>query len=101
MRGFAISDPTYANLELVGPNEGTDLGEEDIEKASEPKVNAAVPVVAAPVSAGMHNISLCCKTSKLDEHEYGRPPHSAVDAHFCVERLRRAMIVAARVRSRV
>lgn len=65
--GFAISDPTYANLELVNPNEGTDLGEDDIEKASEAKVNAAVPVVTAPVSTGMHNISVCCKASKLDE----------------------------------
>ena len=65
--GFAISDPTYANLELVDPNEGTDLGEDDIEKASEAKVNAAVPVVTAPVSMGMHNISVCCKASKLDE----------------------------------
>ena len=65
--GFAISDPTYANLELVDPNEGTDLGEDDIERASEAKVNAAVPVVTAPVSMGMHNISVCCKASKLDE----------------------------------
>ena len=65
--GFAISDPTYANLELVNPNEGTDLGEDDIEKASEAKINAAVPVVTAPVSTGMHNISVCCKASKLDE----------------------------------
>uniref|UniRef100_UPI00359C301B ammonium transporter n=1 Tax=Collinsella bouchesdurhonensis TaxID=1907654 RepID=UPI00359C301B len=65
--GFAISDPTYANLELVNPNEGTDLGEDDIEKASEAKVNAAVPVVTAPVFTGMHNISVCCKASKLDE----------------------------------
>ena len=65
--GFAISDPTYANLELVNPNEGTDLGEDNIEKASEAKVNAAVPVVTAPVSTGMHNISVCCKASKLDE----------------------------------
>ena len=65
--GFAISDPTYANLELVNPNEGTDLGEDDIERASEAKVNAAVPVVTAPVSTGMHNISVCCKASKLDE----------------------------------
>ncbi len=65
--GFAISDPTYANLELVNPNEGTDLGEDDIDKASEAKVNAAVPVVSSPVSTGMHNISVCCKASKLDE----------------------------------
>ena len=65
--GFAISNPTYANLELVDPNEGTDLGEDDIERASEAKVNAAVPVVTAPVSTGMHNISVCCKASKLDE----------------------------------
>ncbi len=65
--GFAISDPTYANLEYVGPNEGTDLGEDDIDKASEAKVNAAVPVVTSPVSTGMHNISVCCKASKLDE----------------------------------
>ena len=65
--GFAISDATYANLEAVNPNEGTDLGEDDIDKASEAKVNAAVPVVTAPVSTGMHNISVCCKASKLDE----------------------------------
>ncbi len=65
--GFAISDPTYANLELVNPYEGTDLGEDDIDKASEAKVNAAVPVVASPVATGMHNISVCCKASKLDE----------------------------------
>ena len=65
--GFAISDPTYANLELVDPNEGTDLGEDDIDKASDAKVNAAVPVVTAPVATGMHNISVCCKASKLDE----------------------------------
>ena len=65
--GFAISDPTYANLELINPNEGTDLGEDDIDKASDAKVNAAVPVVTSPVSTGMHNISVCCKASKLDE----------------------------------
>ncbi len=65
--GFAISDPTYANLELVDPNEGTDLGEDDIDKASEAKINAAVPVVEAPVATGMHNISVCCKASRLDE----------------------------------
>ena len=65
--GFAISDATYANLELVDPNEGTDLGEDNIDLASEAKVNAAVPVVEAPVSTGMHNISVCCKASKLDE----------------------------------
>ncbi len=65
--GFAISDPTYANLELVDPNEGTDLGEDNIDLASDAKVNAAVPVVCAPVATGMHNISVCCKASKLDE----------------------------------
>ena len=65
--GFAISDPTYANLELVDPNEGTDLGEDNIDLASDAKVNAAVSVVCAPVATGMHNISVCCKASKLDE----------------------------------
>ncbi len=65
--GFAISDPTYANLELVDPNEGTDLGEDNIDLAGDAKVNAAVPVVCAPVATGMHNISVCCKASKLDE----------------------------------
>jgi ammonium transporter, Amt family len=64
--GFAISDPTYANLEAVDPNEGTDLGEDDFDKASEAKINAAVPVVTAPVATGMHNISVCCKASKLE-----------------------------------
>lgn len=65
--GFAISDPTYANLELVSPNEGCDLGEDDIQKASEAKVNAAVPVVEPFAHSGMHNIVVCCKASKLDE----------------------------------
>ena len=65
--GFAISDPTYANLELVSPNEGCDLGEDDIQKASEAKVNAAVPVVEPFAHGGMHNIVVCCKASKLDE----------------------------------
>ena len=65
--GFAISDPTYANLELVNPNEGCDLGEDDIQKASAAKVNAAVPVVEPFVHSGMHNIAVCCKASKLDE----------------------------------
>ena len=64
--GFAISDPTYANLEAVDPNEGTGLGEDDFDKASEAKINAAVPVVTAPVATGMHNISVCCKASKLE-----------------------------------
>ena len=65
--GFAISDPTYANLELVNPNEGCDLGEDDIQKASAVKVNAAVPVVEPFAQSGMHNIVVCCKASKLDE----------------------------------
>ena len=65
--GFAISDPTYANLELVSPNEGCDLGEDDIQKASEAKVNAAVSVVEPFAHSGMHNIVVCCKASKLDE----------------------------------
>ena len=40
--GFAINDPTYAELDV---NENTDLGEDDITKASPEKVAAAVKVV--------------------------------------------------------
>ncbi len=39
--GFAISDATYADLEV---NENTDLGEDDITKASPEKIAAAVKV---------------------------------------------------------
>ena len=40
--GFAINDPTYAELDV---NENTDLGEDDITKASPEKISAAVKVV--------------------------------------------------------
>lgn len=64
--GFAISDPTYTDLAIT-PAEGTDLGEADIDAASEAKVNAAVPVVEMPAFGTMHKIAVCCKASKLDE----------------------------------
>ena len=40
--GFAISD---ANAAAMVPNENTDLGEDDVTRASDRQISAAVPVV--------------------------------------------------------
>ena len=70
--GFSISD---ANAAAMVPNENTDLGEDDVNKASARMVDAAVPVVreAAPVihdgvyDTGMHKVSIIAKLSKFDQ----------------------------------
>lgn len=67
--GFAISDPTYAGLDLPSPNAETDLGEGDYDKASEPKRAAAVPVVGEvdlTRPGTMHNVTICCKATSLE-----------------------------------
>ncbi|MEE0800596.1 MAG: ammonium transporter [Gemmiger sp.] len=66
--GFAISDPTYAELDA---NENTDLGEPDITRASQAKVNAAVKVVQeAPLppelDSGMHKVVMIIQLAKFD-----------------------------------
>ena len=68
--GFAISD---ANSAAMTPNENTDLGEDDITKASATQVDAAVPVVREPVihdgvyDTGMHKVSIIAKLAKFDQ----------------------------------
>ena len=66
--GFAINDPTYAELDV---NENTDLGEDDITKASPEKISAAVKVVKdAPLPAGldsgMHKVSIIVQLAKFE-----------------------------------
>lgn len=66
--GFAISDATYADLEV---NENTDLGEDDITKASPAKVAAAVKVqkeapLPAELDSGMHKVSIIVQLAKFD-----------------------------------
>ena len=68
--GFAISD---ANSAAMTPNENTDLGEDDITKASAKQMDAAVPVVREPVihdgvyDTGMHKVSIIAKLAKFDQ----------------------------------
>ena len=66
--GFAISDATYADLDV---NENTDLGEDDITKASPEKVAAAVKVqkeapLPAELDTGMHKVSIIVQLAKFD-----------------------------------
>ena len=66
--GFAITDATYADLEV---NENTDLGEDDITKASPAKVAAAVKVrkeapLPAELDSGMHKVSIIVQLAKFD-----------------------------------
>lgn len=66
--GFAISDATYADLEV---NENTDLGEDDITKASPEKIAAAVKVrqeapLPAELDSGMHKVSIIVQLAKFD-----------------------------------
>lgn len=66
--GFAINDPTYAELDV---NENTDLGEDDITKASHEKVAAAVKVVKdaplpAELDSGMHKVSIIVQLAKFE-----------------------------------
>ena len=68
--GFAISD---ANAAAMMPNENTDLGEDDVTRASDRQISAAVPVVREPViqdgvyDTGMHKVSIIAKLSKFDQ----------------------------------
>ena len=66
--GFSISDATYADLQM---NENTDLGEEDITKASPEKIAAAVKVhqegpLPAELDTGMHKVSIIAKLDKFE-----------------------------------
>ena len=66
--GFAISDMANADMEV---NENTDLGEDDIAKASEKQVDAAVKVVKSTIvdgvyDTGMHKVSIICRLSRFD-----------------------------------
>lgn len=67
--GFAIVDITNMDMDI---NDNTDLGEEDVTRASEAQQNAAVKVVQEPalvpsLGTGMHKISIICRLSKFDE----------------------------------
>ena len=70
--GFAISD---ANSAAMTPNENTDLGEDDVTKATAKQMDAAVPVVREPspvihdgiYDTGMHKVSIIAKLSKFDQ----------------------------------
>ena len=67
--GFAIADITNIDMDI---NDNTDLGEEDVTRASEAQQNAAVKVVQEPalipsLDTGMHKISIICRLSKFDE----------------------------------
>ncbi len=80
--GFSISDVTNMEMDV---NENTDLGEDDIEKASDAQIAAAVKVTKQEVVAegpvilpdgqampagydtGMHKVSIICRLSKFDE----------------------------------
>ena len=67
--GFAIADITNMDMDI---NDNTDLGEEDVTRASEAQKNAAVKVVQEPalvpsLDTGMHKISIICRLSKFDE----------------------------------
>ena len=67
--GFAINDITGLDMEI---NENTDLGEDNIEKATSAQVNAAVKVVGKQESSdkgcdtGMHKVSIICRLSRFD-----------------------------------
>lgn len=67
--GFAIADITNMDMDI---NDNTDLGEEDVTRASEAQQNAAVKVMQEPalvpsLDTGMHKISIICRLSKFDE----------------------------------
>ncbi|MBO5152886.1 MAG: ammonium transporter [Eubacterium sp.] len=64
--GFGISDMSMT----MDVNENTDLGVAEYEKASQAKIDAAVPVVSStsPItSSGIHNIVIIAKLSKFDK----------------------------------
>ena len=67
--GFAISDNTETFMDV---NENTDLGEDDVKKATEAQVNAAVKVArndaatGTEYDTGMHKVVIICKLAKFD-----------------------------------
>ena len=64
--GFGISDMSMT----MDVNENTDLGVAEYEKASQAKIDAAVPVVSStsPItSSGIHNIVIIAKLSQFDK----------------------------------
>ena len=66
--GFAINDITGLDMEI---NENTDLGEDNIEKATSAQINAAVKVVGKQESSdkgcdtGMHKVSIISLAGQL------------------------------------
>ena len=65
--GFSISDASSTEMEV---NENTDLGEDDITKASESQINAAVKVVSEPAvgenESSIHKVSIICRLAKFE-----------------------------------
>ncbi|MDD6351639.1 MAG: ammonium transporter [Lachnospiraceae bacterium] len=70
--GFAITDVTDVSLD---PNENTDLGEDDYDKASEAQKDVAVKVYKAPETATVgpveadteaHKVSIICRLDHFD-----------------------------------
>lgn len=66
--GFAISDVANPDMEV---NENTDLGEEDVSKASARQMDAAVKVVKSTIvdgeyDTGMHKVSIICRLARFD-----------------------------------
>ena len=66
--GFAISDASYAELDV---NENTDLGQSDLTKASPAQVAAAVKVhreapLPADLDTGMHKVTMIVQLAKFD-----------------------------------
>ncbi|MCR5508872.1 MAG: ammonium transporter [Lachnospiraceae bacterium] len=63
--GFSIMD--VANTMTMEVNENTDLGVGEYEKASQAKINAAVPVVTTPfVDTGMNKVVIIAKLARYD-----------------------------------
>lgn len=70
--GFAITDVTDISLD---PNENTDLGEDEFDKASDAQKSAAVKVYKAPETAAVgpveadtevHKVSIICRLDHFD-----------------------------------
>lgn len=66
--GFSISEVANPEMEV---NENTDLGEDDITKATPEQVHAAVKVIKSVITdgvydTGMHKVSIICRSSRFD-----------------------------------
>lgn len=66
--GFSISEVSDPTMEI---NENTDLGEDDISKASQSQIDAAVKVVKSVIvdgvyDTGMHKVSIICRSSRFE-----------------------------------